>query len=230
MNKYSGREQCQLRTYLINHCGKAEKYQLGFVRSTKKSTRPSTSIQRQIVAGVTGAIKAGMRSALSDYSTAFHSRRRCSISLKIKMNMNQEKVEQEFQHIEADIEREQSFNPLSFVDLMAREFKDTEWMVEQLVPSESIVAMSGAPSAYKTWLVLDLAINVAKGDILFDKFVTNQGGVLVVDEENGERLLQKRLQILCKSAELPIFFLSLSGFKLEKKIIERIISRSEERR
>ena len=142
--------------------------------------------------------------------------------------MNQEKVEQEFQHIEADIEREQSFNPLSFVDLMAREFKDTEWMVEQLVPSESIVAMSGAPSAYKTWLVLDLAIKVAKGDILFDKFVTNQGGVLVVDEENGERLLQKRLQILCKSAELPIYFLSLSGFKLEKKIIERIISFAKE--
>src|SRR3989344_7177343 len=165
-----------------------------------------------------------MRSALSDYSTAFHSRRRCSISLKIKMNMNQEKVEQEFQHIEADIEREQSFNPLSFVDLMAREFKDTEWMVEQLVPSESIVAMSGAPSAYKTWFVLDLAIKVAKGDILFDKFATSQTGVLIVDEESGEWTLQRRFLKLQKSNDMPIYITPLKEFKINDKSVEKIIS------
>ena len=40
--------------------------------------------------------------------------------------MNQEKIEQEIQRIESEIEKEQSFKPLSFAELMAREFKDTE--------------------------------------------------------------------------------------------------------
>lgn len=121
-----------------------------------------------------------------------------------------------------------SFQPLLFTELMAMEFADTEWLVEQLVPAGSTTVVSGAPAAYKTWLILDLAIKVAKGGILFDKFVANQAGVLIVDEESGKRLLQKRFQKLCKYSELPIHFLSLEGFRMEKKIIGRIISYAKE--
>ena len=61
------------------------------------------------------------------------------------------------------------------------------------MPAEAIVAISGLPSAYKTWLILCLAIEVARGGVLFDKFVTTKTGVLIIDEETGERWMKQRV-------------------------------------
>ena len=139
--------------------------------------------------------------------------------------MNQEqKIEERFQEIDQEIKAEENLKPLALTDLMNKEFPETEWTVEQLIPSGARVAISGAPAAFKTWLVLDLILKVARGEILFDKFVTNQTGVLLIDEENGERLLQKRFQKLNKNFDLPIHLLSFSEFKLSKNSIEKLIS------
>ena len=119
--------------------------------------------------------------------------------------------------------KEGQFNPLLVSELMKRQFKDTEWLVNGLIPSGSIVAISGAPASNKTWFILDLAISVATGDILFDKFVVSQTGVLIVDEENGERLLQNRFKKLHKSFDFPIHTISLVGFKLIDRSVEDII-------
>ena len=144
---------------------------------------------------------------------ATRSEKRCSILSKNKyMNQNMEqKIEQRFQEIEVRIETEEQLKPLSISDLMLKEFKDTEWAVHGLIPSEGITAISGAPAAHKTWIILDLAIKASRGEILFDKFATSKMGVLIIDEENGERLLQKRFQKLSKIYDLPIYLLSLKG-------------------
>ncbi len=123
-----------------------------------------------------------------------------------------------------EIYKEGQFNPLPVSELMKRQFKDTEWIVDGLIPSGSIVAISGAPASYKTWLVLDMAIKIATGDILFDKFVVTQTGVLIVDEENGERLLQNRFKKLRTNFDFPIYTISLAGFKLMEKSVEDIIN------
>jgi RecA-family ATPase len=148
------------------------------------------------------------------------------------MNMNQieeQKIEQKFQELEQKIEVEEKLKPVALVDLMNKEFPATEWLIEHLIPSEAIVAISGAPAAFKTWLVLDLIVKVSQGDILFDKFITNQTGVLLVDEENGPRLLQTRFKKLNKSPNLPIYLLSLCDFKLTKESVEKLISFTKER-
>ena len=69
-----------------------------------------------------------------------------------------------------------------------------------------------------------MAIKVAKGDILFDKFATDQTGVLIVDEESGEWTLQRRFQKLQKSNDIPIYITPLKEFKLNDKSVEKIIS------
>lgn len=141
------------------------------------------------------------------------------------MNTDEEKtIEKNFQEIEKNIEAENKFKPISISELMQKEFKDTEWTIEKLIPAEGITAISGSPATYKTWLILALALKVAQGDILFDKFITSQSGVLIIDEENGERLTQKRFNKLKKDINLPIYFLPLSGFKLSEKNIETIIN------
>lgn len=107
---------------------------------------------------------------------------------------------------------------------MNKEFPKVEWVTEQLIPAEGIVAISGLPSAYKTWIVLDLAVKVAQGRILFDRFLTNKTGVLLIDEETGERWLQQRLIKLTDSFDLPIFLLSKTGFKLTEKTVKQLIA------
>ena len=141
------------------------------------------------------------------------------------MNQNiEQKLEQKFQEIDQEIKTDENSQPIPLENLMNKKFPDTEWIVEQLIPSGARVAISGAPAAFKTWLILDLMLKVSKGGILFDKFVTNQTGVLLIDEENGERLLQKRFQKLNKTFDLPIHLLSFSEFKLSKHSVDKLIS------
>jgi archaellum biogenesis ATPase FlaH len=138
--------------------------------------------------------------------------------------MNSEKeIEKETQEILKEIEVEEKDKPIHISELMNIQFPDVEWVVEQLIPSESIVAISGAPASFKTWLILTLALKVASGDILFDKFATNQTGVLLIDEENGGRLLQKRFSKIQKNFDLPIYTLSLKDFKLSEDSVDKLI-------
>lgn len=119
---------------------------------------------------------------------------------------------------------EWKFAPILVSELMAKKFEQKKWLVDKLIPEESLVAVSGFSGSYKTWLMLDLAIKVAKGEILFDKFETSQGGVLLIDEESGERLLQERLNLLNGAEDLPIFISSYSSFRLNQKTVDDLVS------
>lgn len=149
------------------------------------------------------------------------------------MNIIQnEKLEKKIQEIEETIPEKNDtsqFKPISLSHLMARKFKDTSWIVKKLIPSEGITAISGSPATFKTWIVLDLALKVANEEILFDKFITTQSNVLIIDEENGERLLQARIKKLDSKFELPIYFLSLKGFNLSEEIVADVIKIAKEK-
>lgn len=125
-----------------------------------------------------------------------------------------QQIEEKFTKIEKDATSEKNFKPLSLTKLMAKKFKEMEWIVDGLVPNSGTTAVSGCPASYKTWIMLDLAIKVAMDGILFDRFSVSQTGVLIIDEESGERLLQKRMQKLCQNFDLPIYFLSFKDFKV----------------
>lgn len=122
-----------------------------------------------------------------------------------------------------------NFEPISLSELMIKEFSDTQWVIEQLIPAETIVAISGSPSVYKTWLILCLAIEVARGGVLFDKFTTTKTGVLIIDEETGERWMQQRVSKLQCEMDLPIYLLSRKGFKLTKETVGQLLSFAKKR-
>lgn len=108
-------------------------------------------------------------------------------------------------------------------DLMARQFPEDIWLVDGLMPGSGITVLSATPGSFKTWLLLDLARCVASGTKLFGEFATTQTGVLMIDEENGERLLQQRLNKLGVDQELPIYFLSDVGFKLSEDTATEVV-------
>lgn len=104
--------------------------------------------------------------------------------------------------------------PIKLSELMVKQFEGCSWIVDKLVPAGGIIAISAAPASYKTWLILNLSAVVVKGDLLFGQFQTKTTGVLIIDEENGERLLQQRLHNLLTDFDLPIHILSLNNFKV----------------
>lgn len=123
-------------------------------------------------------------------------------------------------------------NPISIKpldQLMGQYYPEQEYIVDRLIPDASITILSGTSRSFKTYTLLEIALSVARGEPLFGQFSTLQGGVLVIDEENGERLLQKRLYQLGATADLPIHFVALQGFQLDDKHIDAALLACEAR-
>lgn len=121
------------------------------------------------------------------------------------------------------------FKPIPFSGLSKMNLPPLEWLIEKLITEESISILSGQPASFKTWIILHLAIQMAKGEPLFGKFATKKSNVLIIDEESGLRRLKTRLAFLTRDEYLPIYFVSSEDFKLTKKSVYEIISFCEEK-
>ncbi len=64
--------------------------------------------------------------------------------------------------------------------------------------------------------------------MFLNRFKTKQCGVLIIDEENGQRLTQKQLKLLGLTEDLNIHVLPLAGFTLTEETIEMIINYCKE--
>ncbi|OGL22240.1 hypothetical protein A2707_02825 [Candidatus Saccharibacteria bacterium RIFCSPHIGHO2_01_FULL_45_15] len=108
---------------------------------------------------------------------------------------------------------------------MAHKYPPATYLVDRLIPTESITILSGASRSYKTYTLLDIAIAVASQKPLFEHFNTTQANVLIINEEDGERLLQQRFRQLGieKDTGLPIHISALTDFKLEDEQVDKTI-------
>lgn len=118
---------------------------------------------------------------------------------------------------------------LTIKDLMSNNYPEQKWTVDRLIPANAITILSGEPGSFKTYLLLETALAAVENRPLFDQFEATASGVLVIDEENGEALLQQRLRQLGASKdELPIYFYSLQDFILNDKNVEAAIKDCKE--
>lgn len=119
---------------------------------------------------------------------------------------------------------------VSVKNLMSREFPENKWAIEKLVPQEGITILAGAPGNFKTWLMLSMALKIATGCNFLEKFACTRSGILIVDEENHLRLIQDRIKLLGFSDDMSIYFLSQSGFLIDKEgSVKRILEICEEK-
>lgn len=96
---------------------------------------------------------------------------------------------------------------------------DIDWLIDDIIPPQSSGLLVGDGGTGKTWLALDLAIAVATGTLWLGEFEAQQGTVLVVDEENAELMLRKRLLMLLEGRGLKhdnvgMYFLVGEGVNL----------------
>jgi KaiC/GvpD/RAD55 family RecA-like ATPase len=94
-----------------------------------------------------------------------------------------------------------------------------KWIVEDLIPEDSVTMLYGEPGIGKTWVLLSLAVHVAEGKDWLGFKIPKASTVLIIDEESGERRLLNRLNITLNgeggSKDTPIYTNSLSSFKLD---------------
>ncbi len=96
-----------------------------------------------------------------------------------------------------------------------------KWLVDGVIPEETITVLHAYGGLGKSWFALDLAIEIGRGGGLWaNHFPTSGGRVLYIDEELHPKLLKKRyLQLLSGKGltpkEVDISFLSQQHFKFD---------------
>ena len=105
--------------------------------------------------------------------------------------------------------------PYTLNDLYAEEFPPIEWVAEDLLPIGMVAAITGESNSYKSFLTLALAQAIATGEPFLGNFPVKQGKVLVIDEENNRRIIEKRFRDMGVAGHDNILFLSQKGIQLD---------------
>ena len=101
----------------------------------------------------------------------------------------------------------QNVKRLAVIDgetLMGARLPKRNFCVETLLP-EGISMLGGAPKVGKSWMVLLLALQVAKGEPLWN-LPTKQGTVLYLALEDSQSRLQDRVNRLTDEATASLYF------------------------
>jgi hypothetical protein len=95
-----------------------------------------------------------------------------------------------------------------------------DYIIIDLITTSSLNIFYGEAGSKKTYSALSMAVAVANGKEWLG-FTTKKSAVLVIDEESGEKRFSRRLNEVMRGAGCEasnqLFFISLAGFKLDKK-------------
>ena len=110
---------------------------------------------------------------------------------------------------------------------LSRAPEKIDWLIEPIIPRGGMVLISGDPEAGKTWLALDAAISIASGRDWLGRFATQQGSVILIDEETTDAGFGERLRLLLRAGgygpdELPISIALRKGLNLSnpQRVVE----------
>lgn len=95
-----------------------------------------------------------------------------------------------------------------------------DYIIGDLITNSSLNVFYGEAGSKKTYSALSMAVAVANGKDWLG-FSTKKSPVLIIDEESGEKRLSRRLHEVMMGADCTstgqLYFISLAGFKLDKK-------------
>lgn len=121
--------------------------------------------------------------------------------------------------------------PISIAELCKKDFPEKKWVVENIFERATIGQLSAAPNQWKTWIMWHMAICIATGKKVFNKFEVDTRGVLIINEEDPEMLLKERsLMLLGEVEDIPIYIHAEKGIKLEDGVVVRLLEEVKERK
>lgn len=82
----------------------------------------------------------------------------------------------------------------SSIEEFLKEEKKVEWLVPGIIAKNTIGFVVGLPESRKTWLLIDLAVEAARGGVWLGKFPVAKSKVLFVDQERFRGETQRRFR------------------------------------
>jgi hypothetical protein len=114
---------------------------------------------------------------------------------------------------------------ISMSELCTKDLPDQQWLVENIFAAGTINMVSASPNNFKTWVLLHVALCLARGRNVFAKFETKKCGVLIVNEDDTERSLKNRSLLLHGDPEQPPAYFNISkGIKINDGMTDRLIA------
>lgn len=74
-----------------------------------------------------------------------------------------------------------------------RQIRSVDWLVDEVIKSESLVMLAGAPGGGKSYCALDLGLSIATGKHWMGQYATKQGDVIFVACEGRDSMLRRTL-------------------------------------
>lgn len=114
---------------------------------------------------------------------------------------------------------------------MAPRTKMPPAIIEGILHQGSKLVLGGGSKTFKTWTMLEMAINVASGTPWLGHFPTIQGNVIYLNFEIQRCFIEERVALICDAMQLPVpgnlDFWNLRGHSaptelIVPKIIERL--------
>jgi len=98
--------------------------------------------------------------------------------------------------VEAPVIKRTDFKVLNAGEFMEQEFESTEYIIDNLVGKGQIAVFGGDTGTGKTWIGLECAYSLSSGVPLFGYFNVKQSQALLIQFENENDDIRKRLELM----------------------------------
>jgi len=121
---------------------------------------------------------------------------------------------------------------LSMAELNALRLPPVDWDIEELIEHGTPNMLSAAPNNYKSWVLLQMGIDLARGTPLFGHFETKQQSVMIVNEEDHISMVKNRKEMLIGNGggELPLYFHIQKEIKLTDEYVAALLEEAREKK
>ncbi len=113
-----------------------------------------------------------------------------------------------------NIFKEEGLKIFTLEELLSMETEDVDYIVENLIPRNSLIIIGGKPESFKSIFSLLLAVSCARGEN-FLKFQTKKVSVFYVDAENGDKIISQRLKYFFGDEKIKANFSYCYSQKIE---------------
>jgi len=88
------------------------------------------------------------------------------------------------------------------IDSFLQDQEEVEWLCEGMIAKRSIGFVAGLPETGKTWALMDLAVELARGNgVWLGKYPVKQAKVLFIDQERFRGETQRRLKAIIRGKD-----------------------------
>lgn len=114
----------------------------------------------------------------------------------------EELIEDQFKRYPPSVAPVAKVETSSNIEAFLEDTEKVEWLCEGLIAKRSIGFIAGLPESRKSWIMMDLAIEVARGGVWLEKFKLEKAKVLLIDQERFKGETQRRLKCLLNAKSI----------------------------